>query len=291
VLENLRKYGAIDDLWSTTVGANGAVASAADSDRHVVRSCWRLGDQIDGAAEAAGDMAMNILASLPTIRALTISGLVPKAPPLTDRQRQKLAAVSTLLRFQSGAIVYREGDPADAVFINGDGVVVSFRDMPSGKRRVAGFRFAADVFGLAEGGVYVNTARAITPSSVYRLPLDALTALLRQDADIQFQLLCKVVHEVRQQQRKAIIVARRDAPGRIAMFIDMLRQRRASGPPVDDIVTLPMTRSDIGDYLNLTLETISRACRRLSDAGLVRFSTGSVQILDRARFDKLIGKT
>jgi CRP-like cAMP-binding protein len=115
--------------------------------------------------------------------------------------------------------------------------------------------------------------------------------LLRQDADIQFQLLCKVVHEVRQQQRKAIIVARRDAPGRIAMFIDMLRLRRASGPPVDDIVTLPMTRSDIGDYLNLTLETISRACRRLSDAGLVRFSTGSVQILDRARFDKLIGKT
>lgn len=192
---------------------------------------------------------MNILSSLPAIRALTLSGLEPKAPPLTARQRQKLAAVSTLLRLKARTIIYREGEPADAVFINGDGVVISFREMPSGKRRVAGFRFAADVFGLAERGVYVNTARTITPSTVYRLPLDALTRLLRQDADIQFQLLCKVVHEVREQQRKAIIVARRDAPGRIAMFIDMLRHRRASGRVVDDIVALPMTRSDIGDYL------------------------------------------
>jgi len=195
-----------------------------------------------------------------------------------------------MLRLTPRTIVYREGQPADAVFINGEGIVISFKELPSGKRRVAGFRFAADVFGLAEGGVYVNTARAITPCTVYRIPLDALTALLREDADIQFQLLCKVVHELRQQQRKAIIVARRDAPGRIAMFIDMLRRRLASGRVVDDLVALPMTRSDIGDYLNLTLETVSRACRRLSDAGLVRFSTGSVQIVDRGRFEKLVGK-
>jgi CRP-like cAMP-binding protein len=236
-------------------------------------------------------MAMNILSSLTTFRSLTLSGLQPKAAPLTDRQRQKLMAVSTVLSFERRAVIYREGDPADAVFINGDGVVISFKEMRSGKRRVAGFRFAADVFGLAEGGVYVNTARTLTRATVYRLPLDGLTALLRQDADIQFQFLCKVVHEVRQQQRKAIIVARRDAPGRIAMFIDMLRQRRMSGRVLDDIVPLPMTRSDIGDYLNLTLETVSRACRRLSDSGLVRFSTGSVQIVDRSGFDKFVRKT
>ena len=234
---------------------------------------------------------MNLLSSLPAIRALTISGLEPNAPPLTERQRQKLASVSTVLRLKPRAIVCREGDRADAVFINGDGLVISFREMPSGKRRVAGFRFAKDVFGLAERGVYVNTARAITACTVYRLPLDALTMMLRQDADLQFQFLCKAVHEVREQQRKAIIVARRDAPGRVGMFIDMLRQRRASGRAADDIVPLPMTRSDIADYLNLSLETVSRACRRLSDLGLVRFGTGSVQIVDRAHFDKLVGKT
>ena len=234
---------------------------------------------------------MDILSSLPAIRALTLSGLEPKAPPLTQRQRRKLASVSTVLHLKPRAIVYREGDPADAVFINGAGVVVAFKEMRSGKRRVAGFRLAADVFGLAERGVYVNTARAITACTVYRVPLDTLSAMLRQDAELQFQFLCKVVHELRKQQRKAIIVARRDAAGRIAMFIDMLRQSRPDGGRTEDVVELPMTRSDIGNYLNLTLETVSRACRRLSDTGLVQFSTGRVRIVDRHGFNKLVART
>ena len=234
---------------------------------------------------------MNILSSLPAIRALTLSGLEPKASPLTQLQRRKLASVSTVLHLKPRAIVYREGDPAHAVFINGAGVVISFREMRSGKRRVAGFRFAADVFGLAERGVYVNTARAITAVTVYRVPLDPLSAMLRQDAELQFQFLCKVVHMLREQQRKSIIVARRDAAGRIAMFIDMLRQRRAAGGHTEDVVELPMTRSDLGDYLNLTLETVSRACRRLSDTGLVQFSPGSVRIVDRPGFNKLVTRT
>src|SRR5687767_5865390 len=107
-------------------------------------------------------MPLNILSSLPAIRSLTLSGLEPKAPALTDRQRQTLASISTQLHVTARGIVYREGDRADAVLITGSGVVISFKELRSGKRRVAGFRFAGDVFGLAEGGVYVNTTRAIT---------------------------------------------------------------------------------------------------------------------------------
>jgi CRP-like cAMP-binding protein len=147
------------------------------------------------------------------------------------------------------------------------------------------------VFGLAERGRYVNSTRAITAATIYRIPLDTLTAILRQDAEIQFQFLCKVVHEVREEQRKAIIVARRDAPGRVAMFIDALRRRQAAGGRLLDIVEIPMTRSDIGDYLNLTLESVSRACRRLTDSGLVQFTAGGVRIVDRPGFEKLVART
>jgi CRP/FNR family transcriptional regulator len=232
----------------------------------------------------------DILTSLPAIRALTLSGLELQRPALTESQRRRLAAVATRMQVNPRAVIYREGAPADSVFINGGGVIISFRDLPSGKRRVAGFRFAADVFGLAQRGVYANTTRAITPAIVYRLPLDSLTALLRQDTEIQLQFLCKIVHEVRQQQHRGLIVARRDAAGRVAMFIDVLRQMRQTGGRVPDLVDIPMTRSDIADYLNLSLETVSRACRRLTDSGIVRFSPGSVQILDRSRFAKLLAK-
>src|SRR5688572_349143 len=97
--------------------------------------------------------SMDILSSLPTIRALTLSGLEPKRPALTERQRQRLASVSTRLQIKPRTIIYRDGDAADSIFIISDGVVIAFKELPSGKRRVAGFRFSGDVFGLAERGV------------------------------------------------------------------------------------------------------------------------------------------
>ena len=223
------------------------------------------------------------------IQALSLTGVDVKRPLLTDEQRRRLAAAATVLQLPARAIIYRDGQPADAVFINGGGVVISFKDMPSGKRRVAGFRYYADLFGLADHGKYVNTTRAVTPVTIYRIPIETLTGLLRQDADLEFQFVCKLVHELRQSQRKSIIVARRDAPGRIAMFVDML-SRMPANEGRQDFIEMPMTRTDIGDYLNLAHESVSRGCKRLSDMGIIEFKKGTARILDRARFDKLVAK-
>jgi len=226
---------------------------------------------------------MNFELPLPTIRAMSLSGVEVNRPLLSDLQRRRLAEAATLLKLAPRAIVYRVGEPADSVFINGGGVVISFKDMPSGKRRVAGFRFYADLFGLADRGKYVNTARTVTPATIYKIPVETLTALLRQDADLEFQFVCKLVHELRQSQRKAIIVARRDAPGRIAMFVDMLRRTTEKGERQLDMIEMPMTRADIGDYLNL-------AHRRLTNMGILEFEKGTAHIRDRARFEKLVAR-
>ena len=227
---------------------------------------------------------------LPMIRALSLSGVDVKRPLLTDRQRQRLAEVAELLKFPARGIIYKDGEPADSIFINGGGVVISFKDMPSGKRRVAGFRYYADLFGLADHGKYVNTTRAVTPVTIYKIPIETLTNLLRQDADLEFQFVCKLVHELRQSQRKAIVVARRDAPGRIAMCVDMLRHAPVNEGHQSDFIEMPMSRTDIADFLNLAHESVSRACKRLGAMGIVEFTKGTAHILDRARFDKLVAK-
>lgn len=206
---------------------------------------------------------------------------------LTPRERQQLANIATRLQLPRGYVIYREGDPADSVFINGGGVVVAYAELPSGRRRVAGFRFQADIFGLAEQGRYVNTARAVTPVTVFRIPAGALMEILRHDAGLQFQFLCKVVDELRLAQRKTIIAARRDAAGRMAMFIDLLRHAN-SDPDAPDRVGLPMTRADIGGFLNLTPESVSRACRQLTDQGIVKFDRQGASIVNRRRFDELV---
>ena len=232
-----------------------------------------------------------MLDTLPMIRALSLSGVEAKRPLLSDLQRRRLAEAATLLELPARSIIYRNGQPADSIFINGGGVVTSFKDMPSGKRRVAGFRFYADLFGLADHGKYVNTTRTVTAAKIYQIPIETLTALLKQDADLEFQFVCKLVHELRQSQRKAIIVARRDAAGRIAMFIDMLRRTVDDGETAGDVIEFPMTRGDIGDFLNLAHESVSRATRKLANMGIVEFKKGSAHILDRVQFDKLVARS
>lgn len=209
--------------------------------------------------------------------------------PLTARERHKLASVATRMQLPRGYVIYREGDAADCVYINGGGVVVSYSDLRSGQRRVAGFRFKTDVFGLARNGRYVNTARTVTPATLFRIPASTLTEILRLDAELEFQFLCKVVDEIRNAQRKNIIVGRRDAPGRIAMFLDMVRESAGESVKANRI-PLPMTRADIAGYLNLTNESVSRACRKLRDEGIVEFDRTAAHIVNRRRFDELVSR-
>ena len=108
----------------------------------------------------------------------------PRAPE--TRQRRDPAATP------AGYVIYREGDPADSMFIIGGGVVVSYKELASGQRRVAGFRFQTDIFGLAEdGALRQHHARGDSRHGVSH-PGRALTAILKHDAELEFQFLCKV---------------------------------------------------------------------------------------------------
>src|SRR5262249_4414649 len=145
---------------------------------------------------------------------------------LTPRQREELARIGTRLRLPARTLIYREDSAAQWVFAIAEGVVKSYRELPSGKRAVAAFLFARDLFGLAENGRYVNSVRAVTRVILYRLPVSDLTVLLRHDSDMQFKFLLKVTHALRDAQRRAIVVNRRDAAGRLAMFIAFMREHQ-----------------------------------------------------------------
>ena len=137
---------------------------------------------------------------------------------------------------------------------------------------------------FAQGGKYVNTVQAITRAACYRIPMETLTAVLRRDAELEFHFLCKVTHELRESQRRAIIIGRRSATGRIAMFLSMLESNNAN-EPTGDVIALPMSRSDIANYVGLSPEAMSRATGQLTKQGILKFEgPHAVRILDRHRF-------
>jgi len=206
---------------------------------------------------------------------------------LSDPQRLQLAGIATRLRLPAGTILYRQDSIADWVFIVSHGVAKTFHRLPSGKRRVLAFMFEGDVFGLAECGRYVNTVQSLTPIRLYRIRIDRLLDLLRRDGTLDVQFLLKVTHQLRESIRHTIMVSRRDAAGRLAMFLRTLDQRRRQldrRSPIE----IPMSWSDIASFLGLSLEALIGASRRLQEAGLIEFDGRHVvRILNRRRLEDL----
>jgi len=228
---------------------------------------------------------------LPSFRALPFLSATLTGDPvvLTPPQREALTRIGTRVRLKPRGLLFEAGAPADALFAIVEGVLKSYRDLPSGKRMVATFLFPRDLCGLAAKGRYVNTVRAITPVTLYRLPLAALTDLLKHDGELQFQFLVKVTHDLREAQRRAILMNRRDAAGRLATFLALIADHQSAAKSEHGSIHVPMTRSDIADFLGLSLESVSRATAELKAQGLAKFDTRHrLRILDPSGLARMI---
>ena len=214
----------------------------------------------------------------------------PAAEPtlLTDYQRKALEHIGERVHARAHAVIYNAGDHADTVFVVIEGVLKSYRKLPSGKRVLSTFLFRHDIFGLAERGKYLNSVQAVTPVTLHELPLAELIPLIKRDPHLQFKFLMKVTQALRDAQRRAILIGRHDAIGRLAMFLMMMRRQHRLTVGHDYDVPLPMTRSDIASFLSLTCESVSRATRGLQQRGLVAFDSRHLaRILDPSSLEKL----
>jgi len=210
---------------------------------------------------------------------------------LTERQRIELLKIALRLRLPARKVIYREDSEANSIYSVNEGLVKTYRDLPSGRRVIGSFLFPRDLFGLAHKERYVNTAQAISPVTLYRFPLTDLVALLKRDGEMQFQFMLKVTHELRDAQRRAILLGRRDAPGRLAMFVALMAEQPENVNREGRRVSLPMTRSDIAAFLGLSLESVSRGAAELERRGLVEFEGRHVaKILDQARLTRLVAE-
>jgi CRP-like cAMP-binding protein len=204
---------------------------------------------------------------------------------LSEAQRLQLGSIAVELRVRPRTILYREDTSAEWAFVVREGALKAFRDLPSGRRAVTAFLFADDICGLAENGIYVNSLQAITTATVHRIRFDALEDLLRRDAALEFEFLCKLAHELRESQRQTIAVMRRTAAERLAWFLRMLEQRQALP---DGGITIPMRRADIASYLGLSPEAVTRGCAELTRIGLIAFSgVHQARVTNRSGFDRL----
>src|SRR5476649_1591070 len=110
-----------------------------------------------------------------------IRGVDPWAPSagkmrqlLSDEERARLAVLASIVRFNKGEEIFGEGQRASAVFNIITGVLKAYKTATAGSEHITAFLFPDDLFGLSEEGRYINSTKAITPVTAYRLPVSSL---------------------------------------------------------------------------------------------------------------------
>jgi CRP-like cAMP-binding protein len=211
---------------------------------------------------------------------------------LSEEERARLAVLASIVRLNKGEEIYSEGQRADAVFNIITGVVKAYKTAPDGSEHITAFLFPDDMFGLSEEGRYTNSVKALTPLALYRFPVPALRRRLAKDVDLEFHVICKLIHELRETQRHAFLLARRRALSKVAMFLQLLENLQAARGERTAEIYLPMNRSDIGEYLGMSLEAVSRAFRGLTTRGIIKSrDRRHLKIADRSTFDKIAADT
>ena len=186
------------------------------------------------------------------------------------------ARCGPLATFVPGAEIYAEGDRAGALYQVAFGVVRIYRLLADGRRQICAFHMAGDIFGF-EGGAQ----RHFFADAVNLVGLRILRP--GTESDLSQELLKLALQSLTRAHDHLLTVGRNDAAGRVAAFLLEMSDRQDSRDT--NSISLPMSRTDIADYLGLTIETVSRVLTKLKDARIIRLT--AARELDVLRWEAL----
>lgn len=205
---------------------------------------------------------------------------------LSPQNASRLMAVSSLHRKARGETLFAEGDEADSVYEVVRGMLRLCKLLPDGRRQITGFLSAGQFLGLAPEGVCVYTAEAITEVTLCRYKRSAFDRLIDEVPGFAKRVLAVASHELSAAQNQMLLLGRKAAVEKVASFLLLMADQ--AGEHDDGTIGLPMTRSDIADYLGLTIETVSRTLTKLKHDGLIALPTPDrIRIRDRDELEEL----
>ena len=197
----------------------------------------------------------------------------------------RLSALAEQVQFAPGQALVNQGDRAEHMFNITAGSARVQTLMADGRRQITGFLFAGDFVGLAAGATHTGSVEAIEPVTACRFAMADYRALVRQSPALEAALLERASHELAEARSQILLLGRKTAEEKLASFLLALSDRDPMRPHAEGRLRLPMSRTEIADYLGLTIETVSRVLGRFKASGLIRLE--SVSDLSILRPDRL----
>ena len=196
-----------------------------------------------------------------------------KSRPLSELGDPSHARVSSKqAAYLKGTKIFGEADPADCIYQVVEGAVRSHKLLSDGRRQIGAFHLPGDIFGLENGDFHRFTAEAIADTTLRLVKRESLERVAKSDPATVRALLTMTTDNLQHVENHMLLLGRKNSRERVAAFL-LEMNGRVTGPSV---VTLPMSRRDIADYLGLTIETVSRALSEFKRKGYLKF-LGSTQ--------------
>ncbi len=164
-----------------------------------------------------------------------------------------------------GAALCVEGDPIDQVYQVVAGAARCCSIVEDGRRKIFRFSRARDFLGLADVDVWRFSVEAVDALVVRAAPRVDVERAMETSPAFRRAIRLHAVEALAERERQLTVLAFDPSEKRLLWFLRVFAERRGG----DGFLTLPMTRQEIGDYLGMSLETVSRSFSALRRAGLI----------------------
>jgi CRP/FNR family transcriptional regulator len=189
----------------------------------------------------------------------------------------------------AGDHLYRAGDPFKSVYAVRSGSIKTYLVDDEGVEQVTGFFLPGEVLGFDGVGSHTQGCNvvALETSSVCEIPFDRLEELSRQIPELQHHFFQLMGRQIESDHQMMQTLSKKNAEGRIATLLLSLSRRYGRRNLSPNAMRLPMSRMDIGNFLGLTIETVSRTFSRLHKDGVIEVDGREVIIKDHPRLNEL----
>lgn len=194
-----------------------------------------------------------------TVRAKSFCGAIPA------RGLDNLTRSRRLVRFDRRQTIVTEGEPAVSFFSIVSGAVKLCRSLSDGRTQIIGFRFPGDFFAISDAENYTTTVEALTFAEVCRFSRSRMKRLVQTFPQMQTRLLEMSYRHLASSEDQIFLLGRKTAKEKVASFLLSYSEKvRHDWVRENDRINLPMTRTEIADFLGLTPETVSRVLTGLA---------------------------
>jgi CRP/FNR family transcriptional regulator, anaerobic regulatory protein len=210
----------------------------------------------------------------------------------SDELKQIDAMVGIRTKLKKGDALYRAGEPFGALYAIRLGSLKTTVLAEDGREQVSGYHMMGDIVGLDGIGTERHGCQAIAleDTEVCVLPFERIEELARTVPSLQHNLHQFLSREISRDHNIMLLLGSMRAEERLAVFLLNLAERyRRRGYSSTEYV-LRMTREEIGSYLGLKLETVSRLFSRFQEVGLIQVQGRAVKLLDPGALKQIIGQ-